>query len=214
MTKKKTFNTELDDILNDLDLPSDQDIREETGKVNRANGLKNPNVRAKISKSLKESSKFHESIANRDQSFRDDPTYRKVHTKRMQNLRKDPEFVEKQKKGMEALRNDPVRWAEYQKKYNKGNKAKLEDPSFWEAYYASIKIRDADPEYHKKRIDASKKKICRRVQTPLGVFDSITDAANAHGMGNTETMRHRLKSPNFPDFLLLDDVAKKPQKKK
>jgi len=129
-------------------------------------------------------------------------------------LHADPEYQAKAKAGRDALRNDPVRWAEYQKKYNKGNKAKLEDPSFWEAYYASIKIRDADPEYHKKRIDASKKKICRRVQTPLGVFDSITDAANAHGMGNTETMRNRLKSPNFPDFLLLDDVAKKPQKKK
>ena len=129
-------------------------------------------------------------------------------------LHADPEYQAKAKAGRDALRNDPVRMAEYKKNNRAAYLKAKEDPAYWDAYYAAIKVRDADPEYHKKRIDASKKKICRRVQTPLGVFDSITDAANAHGMGNTETMRHRLKSPNFPDFLLLDDVVEKPQKKK
>ena len=213
MTKKKTFNTELDDILNDLDLPSDQDIREETGKLKRAEGLKNPNVRAKISKSIKESSKYRQGMANRDRSFADDPAYRKAHTKRMQNLRKDPEFVEKQRKGMEALRNDPVRWAEYQKKYNKGNKAKLEDPKFWENYYKAIEKRDADPEYHKRRIAASNAKIAIKVVTPDGEFDSISDAARHYGM-TSEGMRNRVNSDKYPEFYKTGDVAKKPQKKK
>lgn len=122
---------------------------------------------------------------------------------------KSEEYRKKKSDASKASHKDP----EYRKKYLEGNKQKY-TPEYWDAYHAAIKVRDADPEYHKKRIDASKKKICRKVQTPLGVFDSITDAANAHGMGNTETMRHRLKSPTFPDFILLDDVAKKPQKKK
>jgi hypothetical protein len=121
---------------------------------------------------------------------------------------KNPDFLKNVRKGIEEFRNDPVRMAEYEKTNREAYLKAKEDPAYWEAYKAGIKIRDADPEYHKKRIDASKKKICRKVQTPLGVFDSITDAANAHGMGNTETMRHRLKSPNFPDFLLLDDIKK------
>jgi hypothetical protein len=119
---------------------------------------------------------------------------------------KNPDFLKNLRKGIEDLRNDPVRMAEYEKNNRAAYLKAKEDPAYWEAYYAAIKVRDADPEYHKKRIDASKKKICRKVQTPLGVFDSITDAANAHSMSNTETMRHRLKSPNFPDYFLLDNI--------
>ena len=74
-----------------------------------------------------------------------------------------------------------------------------QDPAYWEAYYAGIKKRDADVEYTKERLSKSKNKIRKPVQTPLGVFETQTDAANAHGLGNTETIRTRIKSPN-PKF--------------
>ena len=111
----------------------------------------------------------------------------------------DPVWQEAHRKGLEALRNDPERWAEYQENYRKGNTAKYEDPEFWANYYAAIKERDANPEYHKKRLGASKQKIRKPVQTPLGVFETQTDASNAHGFNNTEKLRHRIKSPN-PKF--------------
>jgi len=109
------------------------------------------------------------------------------------------EWQENHRKGIEALRSDPERWAEYQENYAKGNTAKYEDPKYWTNYYAAIKKRDANPEYHKKRLGASKQKIRKPVQTPLGVFETQTDAANAHGFNNTEKLRHRIKSPN-PKF--------------
>jgi len=203
--KKKSFNSEVDDIFRDIDLPTDEEARLETGKLKRAEGLKKPSVREKIGKSIKSSQKYKEAMKTRDQSFRETEKYKKEHKERMQALRTDPKFVEAQKKGRDALRNDPDRMAEYEKNNRAAYLKAKEDPAYWEAYYAAIKVRDADPEYHKKRIDASKKKICRKVQTPLGIFNSITEAATAHGMGNTETMRNRLKSRNFPDYILLDD---------
>lgn len=188
-------------------------LKKTDGQVARARGVRLN--KDKIAKASKENWKNEEYVAKRAQSQIDSNSQPEVKARRKEagaKMSADPKWIAKQKAGVEAFRNDPVRLAE-QKKNNKAAYLKAkEDPAYWEAYYAAIKVRDADPEYHKKRIDASKKKICRRVQTPLGVFDSITDAANAHGMGNTETMRNRLKSPNFPDFLLLDDVAEKPKK--
>lgn len=212
-TKKKSFNAELDDILHGLDLPSDAEVREETGKVKRAEGLKNPKVRAKISQSIKSSIKYREAMINRDQSFRNTKKYQKEHKERMQALRKDPKFVEAQKKGIADLRKDPVRWAEYQENYRKGNTAKYDNPEFWENYYSAIAKRDADLEYHKRRIAASNAKIAIRVITPDGEFDSISDAARHYGM-TSEGMRNRVNSDKYPEFYKTGDVAKKPQKKK
>ena len=84
-----------------------------------------------------------------------------------------------------------------------------DDPEYWVKYYKGIERREQDKSYHQRRIQAANAKICRRVQTPLGVFDSITLASRAHGMSNTETMRNRLKSPNFPEYFLLDDKDNK-----
>jgi hypothetical protein len=39
-TKKKSFNTELDDLFSDVVLPSDEEVREETGKVKLAEGVR------------------------------------------------------------------------------------------------------------------------------------------------------------------------------
>jgi hypothetical protein len=99
-----------------------------------------------------------------------------------------------------AKNKDP----EYRKKYLEANSKKYDNPEYWENYYKGIAKRDADEEYTKKRLDASRAKICKKVHTPLGVFDSITAASKAHGMGNSETMRHRIKSPNFPDFYIVE----------
>jgi hypothetical protein len=163
-------------------------------------------TKALISKKTKEAfqdpklkQKHKTAMENRDHS---------TDAQALEKRSKNPDFLKNVRKGIEEFRNDPVRMADYEKRNRAAYLKAKEDPAYWESYYAAIKVRDADPEYHKKRIDASKKKICRRVQTPLGVFDSITDAAKAHGMGNTETMRHRLKSPNFPGYFLLDDIKK------
>jgi hypothetical protein len=43
------------------------------------------------------------------------------------------------------------------------------------------------------------KKVC----TPLGTFESIMEAANAHSVSRS-TMRYKLKSENMPDFYVVD----------
>ena len=153
----------------------------------------------KISEGIRNSRKYKEGIKNRDQSYKYEPEYAKAHKNRMQELQKDPNFIKARAQGHADLRNDPVRWAEYQKNNREGYLKAKQDPAYWEAYYAGIKKRDADVEYTKERLSKSKNKIRKPVQTPLGVFETQTDAANAHGLGNTETIRTRIKSPN-PKF--------------
>jgi hypothetical protein len=187
------------DPFEGIEFPSNEQVRRELGNFRISEGGKRAYQKPGRLEKQKKAMQTRDNTAHKDAG---------------KKRAADPEWKAKHKAAIEEFRNDPVKMAEYEKNNREAYLKAKEDPAYWEAYYAAIKVRDADPEYHKKRIDASKKKICRKVQTPLGVFDSITDAANAHGMGNTETMRHRLKSPNFPDFLLLDDVAKKPQKKK
>jgi hypothetical protein len=181
--------------VNDL---TPKEIAQKVGNHARAEGVRAN--RDKISNTLKNSKTFKESLKNRDQTFRQDPEYKEIHKKRMQELHKDPLWIELHKKGLEELRNDPIRWAEYQKNYNQGNIAKLDNPKYWENYYKAIKLRDSNPEYHKKRLTASKEKIKQPVKTDLGIFETQTDAMKAHGFTNTEKVRHRCKSKNFPDW--------------
>jgi hypothetical protein len=128
-----------------------------------------------------------------------------VRKKAGESLKTNEKWKKNHKAAIEALQNDPVRLAEYKKNYAKGNSKKYDNLEYWENYYKGIAKRDADEEYTKKRLDASRAKICKKVHTPLGVFDSITAASIAYGMGNSETMRHRIKSPNFPDFYIVED---------
>jgi len=190
-----------------------QQIAQRVGELARREGVQRDDVRKQISESIKNSDNYKIGIQNRDQSFRNDPEYQKAHKQRMQELRNNSQFIEAQRQGREALRNDPERWSEYQKNHTKGNQAKFNDPKFWENYYAGIKRRESDKSYHKSRIEKANAVICRRVRTPLGDFDSITLAAGAHGMSNTETMRNRLKSANFPDYYFLDDNVRPKTKK-
>lgn len=122
------------------------------------------------------------------------------HSKRVTEWHKDKEFRSKWEKGVQDTLKNP----EYRKKFERGEAEKRNDPKYWEAYYAGIKRREKDKSYHKSRIEKSTAVIARRVQTPLGVFDTITLAAQAHSIGN-ETMRYRLKSSNFPDYIYLDN---------
>jgi hypothetical protein len=133
------------------------------------------------------------------------PEINAVRKKAGENLKTNLVWKNNHKAAMEALQNDPVRLAEYKKNYAKGNSKKYDNPEYWENYYKGIAKRDANEEYTKKRLDASRAKICKKVHTPLGIFDSITDASKAYGMGNSETMRHRIKSPNFPDFYIIEE---------
>jgi hypothetical protein len=199
-TKKKSFNTELDDLFSDVVLPSDEEVREETGKVKRAEGVRAN--RHKISEGGKRAYQDPARLEKQKTAMknRDNSSHKEAGKKRAA----DPEWQAKQKAAIEALQNDPVRLAEYKKNYAKGNSKKYDNPEYWENYYKGIAKRDADEEYTKKRLDASRAKICKKVHTPLGVFDSITAASKAHGMGNSETMRHRIKSPNFPDFYIVE----------
>ena len=187
------FDREFDDV----EFVSNNELARETGNAKRAEGVRRPDTRKKISKSNKESYQNTNRLEKQKVAMqnRDNSSHKAAGEKR----KNSKEWKENHAAGLEALRNDPVRWAEYRENYTKGNTAKYDDPAFWESYYAAIKIRDANPEYQKKRLGASKEKIRKPVQTPLGVFETQTDAANAHGFSNTEKLRHRIKSPN-PKF--------------
>ena len=198
------MSDEIDDILGGLNLPSDAEVQLETGQAARAAGLKKPEVRAKIGNSLKNSAKYRASLETRDQSFRDDPVYQQEHKARMQALHDNPEWQANHRKGMEELRADPERWAEYQKNYRAGNYTKYDDPEYWRAYYAGIAKRDADPEYHRRRLAASRKKIAKSCTIQGITYETIQEAATALGMGYN-TVCHRLKSPNFPDWSRSDE---------
>lgn len=175
-------------------------LKKTDGQVARARGVRLN--KDKISKGLIESYQQPGRLENQQKAMqtRDNTAHKNAGKKRAA----DPEWKTKQKSAIEALHNDPVRLAEYKKNYAKGNSKKYDNPEYWENYYAGIAKRDADEEYTKKRLDASRAKICKKVHTPLGVFDSITEASKAYGMGNSETMRHRIKSPNFPDFYIVE----------
>ncbi len=185
-------------------------LKKTDGQVARARGVRLN--KDKISKGLKESYQQPGRLEKQQKAMqtRDNTAHKDAGKKRAE----DPEWKAKHKAAIEEFRNDPVKMAEYEKTNREAYLKAKEDPTYWESYYAAIKVRDANPAYHKKRLDASRAKICVRIHTDKGWFNSITDAANAYGMGNTETMRHRLKSPNFPKFYREDDVVKNPQKKK
>lgn len=206
----KTFNEEIDELFSDVNLPTDQEIREETAKAKRAEGVRA--VRDKISNSLKNSQAHKQGIANRDQSFRLDPEFQQAHKKRMQDIHQNSQWQENHRKGLETLRNDPKRLQEYLERNRKGYLKVKETEEYWIKYYQGIQRRESDKSYHKGRIEKANAVICRKVHTPLGEFDSITLAAKAHGMTNSETMRNRLKSPNFPEYYFLDNNVR-PKKK-
>ena len=133
-----------------------------------------------------------------------------------ENFRTTDNRMQANAQAAETRKNNPELWrrqklatqkkskeSEYRKSFLKGNSAKLQDPKYLEAYYKGIKKRDSDQEYHQRRLAASKEKIKQPVLTPLGVFETQTDATRAHGFTNTERVRHRCKSPNFPDWQLI-----------
>jgi hypothetical protein len=197
--RNKNLNDALDDILAGLDLPTDAEVREETGKVKRAEGVRAN--RHKISESGKRAYQDPARLEKQKKAMnnRDNTSHAAAGKKRAA----DPLWKENHSKGIEALRNDPERWAEYQENYKKGNTEKYNNPEFWNNYYAAIQERDSKPEYHKKRLNASKNKIRKPVRTPLGVFETQTDAMKAHGFKNTEIVRHRCKSDTFPDWQMI-----------
>jgi len=179
-------------------LPKDWDLNK------RYVPIKSESERDEISQKVKEKYKDPEFKQKHKTAMetRDHSSDAQALEKRLTN----PDYLKNLRKGIEDLKNDPVRWAEYQENYQKGNTAKYDDPAYWEAYYAAIKVRDANPEYHKKRIEASKKKICKKVHTPNGIFESISEAARHYNL-NPEGMRHRVKSKNYPDFYIIDEQS-------
>jgi len=133
------------------------------------------------------------------ENFRTTDNRMQANAQAAETRKNNPELWRRQKLAMQQNAKDP----EYRKAYLKGNRAKLDNPKYWEAYYAAIEKRDSDQEYHQRRLAASKEKIKQPVRTPLGVFETQTDATRAHGFTNTERVRHRCKSPNFPDWQLI-----------
>jgi hypothetical protein len=111
----------------------------------------------------------------------------------------DQVFKQKRLEGIKKNNQDP----DYRKRYLKGNSKKYKDPDYWKKYYEAIKKRDADPEYHKKRIQASNATVGIKIQTPMGEFDTISEAARAYGM-TSEGMRHRVNSDRYPDFIKIE----------
>lgn len=168
--------------------------------------VKSEAERAEISQKVKEKFKdpnFKQRHQDAIQKNVESDWWRKQQTESSEKRKNNPEWKKRLKEGIDLLKNDPERWAEYQENYRKGNTAKYNDPAYWENYYAGIAKRDANEEYTQSRLSKSKKTVRKPVRTPLGVFETQTDATKAHGFNNTEVIRHRCKSPNFPDFEMI-----------
>lgn len=168
--------------------------------------IKSESEREEISQKVKEKFQDPDFKQNHQEAIQrnvESDWWREQQKEAAEKRKNDPKWQKNHRKGLEALRNDPERWAEYQENYRKGNVAKYDDPEFWANYYAAIQERDSNLEYHKKRLNASKNKIRKPVRTPLGVFETQTDAMKAHGFKNTEVVRHRCKSNTFPDWQMI-----------
>lgn len=108
----------------------------------------------------------------------------------------DPELWQKQKLASQEAQKRP----DYRKNYLEGNNKKYDNPEYWKKYYEAIEKRDSDQEYHKRRVKASNATLGIKIQTPMGEFDTISEAARAYGM-TSEGMRHRVNSDKYPDFV-------------
>lgn len=195
----KTFNQEIDELFNDVKLPSDQEIREETAKVKRAEGVRAN--KDKVSQGVKAA--FADPVIRERhltalKEFAQTPEH-KAKNKRAAETRSANGTIEKSRAGTKALRADPIKSAELNKKSKQGlEKVKATD-EYWENYYAGIKKRDQDQDYHKRRIAASNAKIAIKIITPEGEFNSISDAARHYGL-TSEGMRNRVNSNKYPDY--------------
>lgn len=194
------WRKQLEDHISDMDRSTDIRKKAATTLYYKYQTPEGELIRKKLGESIRTSEKYQQSIKNRDQSYKYDPEFAEAHAQRMRDQWDDPEFRQKHLDGVRALREDPERWEEYRKNYIKGNTEKLDNPEYWKAYYAGIAKRDADIEYRQDRLKKSRNKIRKPVRTPLGVFETQTDASLAHGFSNTERIRHRIKSPTFPDY--------------
>ena len=194
------WRKQLEDHVSDMDRSTDIRKKAATTLYYKYQTPEGELLRKKLGESIRTSEKYQEAIKNRDQSYKNDPEFAEQHAERMRKLQEDPEFIAKRQAGVDAMRNDPQRYEEYLKNNREGYLKSKQDPQYWEKYYAAIKERESNPEYIKKRKEANKKAFAKPVRTPLGVFESQTDATKAHGFSNTERIRHRIKSPNFPDY--------------
>lgn len=176
-----------------------REIAQKVGNLARAQALARDDVRQRISESVRSSEAYKTGLAQRDQSFRDDPEFQKKHKKKMQALRSDPEFVERHRRSIQELRADPKRSQELNRKSLAALEKAKETEEYWENYYKGIEKRDSDPEYHKRRIKASIEKIAVKISTPQGEFDSISSAARHHNL-TSEGMRYRVNSDKYPDY--------------
>ena len=190
---------ELDRKNSPINELNSQQIAQKVGEFARKEGIRRPDVRQQISNSLRHSEAYKVGIKNRDQSFRENPEYQIAHKHRMESLHKDPKFIESHRKGIIEFRNDKERMVEFHTANREAYLKAKEDPEYWEKYYAAIEKRDADPEYHRRRIAASNAKIAIKISTPAGEFDSISEAARHYNL-TSEGMRHRVNSDKYPDF--------------
>ena len=95
MSKKKSFNTELDDLLSNLDLPTDEEVQEETVKLK----LKEA---AKLTHS-KRSSAWREALSNANSKKKDNKEFIETCKVAAQEKVSKKSWLENNKKQREAL---------------------------------------------------------------------------------------------------------------
>lgn len=183
---------------------SDASLQERRIQALRENSWKQSDKMSKIWQSEGFKEKRKQSLDQANQR----PEVKLTRSKAIKGVYDNPEYRAKQKARSQETSQDP----EFQKRNREAYLKAKEDPQYWENYYKGIDKREEDKTYHTNRIKKANAVICRKVHTPLGEFDSITLASKAHGMTNTETMRNRIKSPNFPEYYHLDNNVR-PKKK-
>jgi hypothetical protein len=142
------------------------------------------------------------------------PEVKNKHSESIKKLQNDPSYHEKRNSALQEKYKDPI----WQENINKANKAKPLDPKYKAAHLASY-----TPESNKRRSESCKKtlgtlenkkrasihtielwendehriKIQQCIKTPLGVFESMSQASKAHNITqfSTKFKKENAKNP-------------------
>ncbi len=192
MAKKqaKSFNAELDGLLDGIEIPSDEEVKRETTfkkrsldpewreNVTNANRKKhsNPEIAKKIADANRKSAVDPVAYKNRAESNRKkakDPEWKKallegrkkIDQKQIgKKMASDPEWKRKNLEQNRKTAQDP----EWRKKMSEINKAKRNSIDYVKKHQDAINKRTQDPEWRQKQAERAIPHY-----TPYGVFESL-----------------------------------------
>jgi predicted transcriptional regulator len=199
--KKKSFNAELDDLLDGLDLPSEEEVKEDTRREKLS--------RHHIGKHKDEQTKKNMAVAARKKS-------------------QDPSWITANKAAQERLKKDKKKQAEISRKISEKSKGRTHSEeskklmseqrkgvTSWNKGIAtseSTKQKLSQANTGKKLADSTKEKIKnnaaknKAIHTPEGVFISRTQAAEHYYTSGVK----KLASVNSTSVWLYSQLTKDP----